>query len=342
MLRNDDSVYAEFAKGSPAAEKLKSKAAVSGYVGNLEKDGMRFRVAYNLDDVSGNLKLPVYKAEKCPFEVSFLAQYVGEESEFDNESDSYGSFKVITLREDFFKNFWNFIGLKKIPCVDIRTHFPGLEITDYTLKELASLQEPRPVNVLYVSENGVDGDVSNIAFNPCLNSDMDSVYKYTRTSKFTSRAEFTFDSAPIVVIAEIVDNLVGYKGKHWYLVYVLGGYLTIMSAEEIRDDANNYYISNGSLIRDANHSTVVVSSGKPLPVVEVDVESNLFKRSSHIPAVADLWKRKPEEDSESPVGEGNIEWLEELLDKCKNDDLTFDVPDFDNAGFEDYEDGELL
>jgi len=58
-------------------------------------------------------------------------------------------------------------------------------------------------------------------------------YQYTSTSKFTSRAEFTFDSASIVVIAEIVDNFVGYKGKHWYLVYVLGGYITIMSAEEM-------------------------------------------------------------------------------------------------------------
>ena len=341
MLRNDDSVYAEFAKGSPAAEKSSSNVAVSGYVGNLEKDGVRFRIAYGLDDVSGNLKLPVYKAKECSFELSFLAQYTGEDSEFDNENDSYGSFKVITLRQEFFKNFWDFTGLNKIPCVDIRTHFPGLEITDYNLKELASLQEPRPINVLYVSENGDDGDVSNIAFNPCLNSDLDSVYQYTRTSKFTSRAEFTFDSAPIVVIAEIVDNLVGYKGKHWYLVYVLGGYITIMSAEEIRDDANHYFISNGSLIRDANHSTVVVSSGIPLPVVEVDVESNLFKRSSYIPAVADLWKRKPEEDSETPVGASDTKWLEELLEKTKDDDFTFAVPDFDNDGFEDYEDGEF-
>lgn len=342
MLRNDESTYAEFAKGSPTVNEKDSKVNVSDYVGNLEKDGVRFRVAYGLGDISGNLKLPVYKAKGCPFEVSFLAQYVGEDSEFDNENDSYGSFKVITLRQEFFKNFWDFTGLNKIPCVDIRTQFPGLEITDYNLKELASLKEPRPVNVLYVSENGDDGDVSNIAFNPCLNSDMDAVYKYTRTSKFTSRAEFTFDSAPIVVIAEIVDNFVGYKGKHWYLVYVLGGYITIMSAEEIRDDANHYFISNGSLIRDANHSTVVVSSGIPLPVVEVDVESNLFKRSSYIPAVADLWKRKPEEDSETPVGTSNSKWLEELLEKTKDDDFTFAVPDFDNEGFEDYEDGELL
>ena len=206
MLRNDDSVYAEFAKGSPAAEKSSSNVAVGGYVGNLEKDGVRFRVAYGLDDVSGNLKLPIYKAKACTFELSFLAQYIGEDSEFDNENDSYGSFKVITLREEFFKNFWDFTGLNKIPCVDIRTHFPGLEITDYNLKELASLQEPRPVNVLYVSENGDDGDVSNVAFNPCLNSDLDAVYKYTRTSKFTSRAEFTFDSAPVVVIADTTVN----------------------------------------------------------------------------------------------------------------------------------------
>ncbi len=67
MLRNDDSVYAEFAKGSPAAEKSSSNVAVSGYVGNLEKDGVRFRIAYGLDDVSGNLKLPVYKAKECSF-----------------------------------------------------------------------------------------------------------------------------------------------------------------------------------------------------------------------------------------------------------------------------------
>ena len=335
MLRNDESAYTEFAKGNPVSDNNDSKVSVSSYVGSLD-EGVRFRIAYGLDDVSGNLKLPVYKAKECSFELSFLAQYTGEDSEFDNENDSYGSFKVITLRQEFFKNFWDFTGLNKIPCVDIRTHFPGLEITDYNLKELASLQEPRPINILYVSENGDDGDVSNIAFNPCLNSDMDAVYKYTRTSKFTSRAEFTFDSAPIVVIAEIVDNFVGYKGKHWYLVYVLGGYITIMSAEEIRDDANHYFISNGSLIRDANHSTVVVSSGKPFPVVEVDVESNLFKRSSYISAVADLWK-KNYEDSELPVGEGNTEWLEELLEKCKDDDLTFDVPDFDNAGFEDGE-----
>ena len=340
MLRNDESVYAEFAKGSPVSDNNDSKVSVSSYVGSLD-EGVRFRIAYDLDDVSGNFKLPTYKAKKCPFELSFLAQYTGEDSEFDNENDSYGSFKVITFSEEFFKYFWGMIGLNKIPCLDIRHRHPGLEIHDYNLKELASLHEPRPVNVLYVSENGDDGDVSNVAFNPCLNSDMDSVYKYTRTSKFTSRAEFTFDSAPIVVFAEIVDNLVGYKGKHWYLVYVLGGYITIMSAEEIRDDANHYFISNGSLIRDANHSTVVVSSGKPLPVVEVDVESNLFKRSSYIPAVADLWKRKPEEDSETPVGEGNTEWLEELLEKCKNNDLTFEVPYFDNEGFVFNEDGEF-
>ena len=31
----------------------------------------------------------------------------------------------------------------------------------------------------------------------------------------------------------------------------------------------------------------------------------------------------------------------ELLEKTKDDDFTFAVPDFDNDGFEDYEDGEF-
>ena len=335
MLRNDESTYAEFAKGSPTAEKSSSNVSVSGYVGSLE-EGVRFRVAYGLSDVSGNFKLPVYKAKKCSFEVSFLAQYTADESEMDCDTDNYGSFKVITLKEDFFKYFWTMIGLNKIPCIDIRRQHEGLEIHDYNLKELAMLNEPRPVNVVYVNEDADGGTVSNVGFNPCLNGNSDSVYRYVRATKFSSRAEFTFDSAPIIVIAELVDNLVGYKNKHWYLTYVLGGYITIMSAEEIRDDANHYFITNGSLLRDANHTTVVVSSGTPLPIIEVDVEENLFKRVEYRIALADLWK-KNYEDSEVPVGEGNTEWLEELLEKCKVDDLTFDVPDFDNAGFEDGE-----
>ena len=54
-----------------------------------------------------------------------------------------------------------------------------------------------------------------------------------------------------------------------------------------------------------------------------------------------MWKRKPEEDSETPVGASDTKWLEELLEKTNDDDFTFAVPDFDNDGFEDYEDGEF-
>ena len=175
-----------FAKGSPTAEKSSSNVSVSGYVGSLE-EGVRFRVAYGLGDVSGNLKLPIYKAKACPFEVSFLAQYTADESEMDCDTDSYGSFKVITLKEDFFKYFWTMIGLNKIPCIDIRRQHEGLKIHDYNLKELAMLNEPRPVNVVYVNEDADGGTVSNVGFNPCLNGNSDSVYNYVRATKFSTR-----------------------------------------------------------------------------------------------------------------------------------------------------------
>ena len=319
MLHNDTASAEAFSKLCKSIEKnKKSNVMVSAYTPKF-MDDYRFRIAYGLTDVVNNDTNPVADAKEIPFELSFLARFYGKDTIVDCDKNSYDKFQVIKLSRDFFDYMWSLIGFKCTPCIDLFFSHPGVEIKDLTLKELSELPEPRPMNVLYIPESSQCEDICNLGFSPALNGVDTIKYSYSRNSKFTSRNDFSFDSAPLVVLAEIVDTFSNYRQYRHYLVYIPERYICIMSAEEIRDDVNNFFITNGSIYKDVNHSCLIVSSGKPFPVIEADLKDSIYKNKSWVP-----FKTKIVDDEPSKINENvNIP-----IEEHYSDDWLY--PDFDD------------
>lgn len=329
MLKNDVASAESFVRlGNQMKLASKSGVMVSKVGCSMADDGFEFRLHYGLPDISGYAPNLEAFAKTIPFKLSFLAEFLDADSLVDTDMIGHDSHKVVTLDETWFRNFWRHTNYGKTPVMDLLYHKEGVTVSDLTMKELSELKEEnRPVNVIYFPTEDGKG-ACNLAFAPSLNGDETSGYTYVRSSKYSSKADFTFDAAPIVILCEVVENVGHQRTGHDYLCYIPPRNICIMSADEILLSNNNFFVTNGSIYMDAAQTVVIVSSGKPFPILEVKTEaSEQNGKSTWVPPVDDNFIGFSVEESDN--SKPDTEWLEKLLEQHSEDDYEDDYEDDD-------------